>query len=100
MTELQQTFIESFTTNTEGITHISTGSALRKCSECSDHNDYDESGAAYTEPYFSWSACDTCGSALGGNREDAHGTYDGELVHLAVCADCVVFINSGELPES
>lgn len=31
----------------------------------------DPDGTKDCEPWFSWSACDTCGSNLGGNREHA-----------------------------
>ncbi len=51
------------------------------------------------EAHFSWSACDTCGSPLGGDRHPAHARLEsGELVHLSVCTDCLFFINYGETP--
>lgn len=92
-------FVTRFNECTSGISHISSGSALERCSECSRHLDY-EDGVAYTEPYFSWSHCDTCDSTLGGNREDGHGFYDDTLIHLAMCSDCVAFVANGTLPES
>lgn len=53
------------------------------------------------EPHFSWSACEACGSSLGGNREPAHGrTKDGSLLHFSVCADCVYFLNYGQLDDT
>jgi len=98
MTAKQTEWLQRFSECTDGITYISTGSALKECSQCSDYLDY-EDDVCYTEPYFSWSSCDTCGSQLGGNREDGHGWYDGSLIHLICCDDCVMYIANGELPD-
>lgn len=100
------TWLDDFNAKTEGISHISTGSQLRDCRQCmaSDFDierlerESDDGETLPTEPYFSWSPCDTCGSTLGGNREDSHGIYDGALIHLACCTDCVVYIANSELP--
>jgi len=93
------TYLEHFTEGTEGITCISSGTALEGCSECYQGYEFEE-GWFTTEPYFSWSSCDTCGSTLGGNREDAHGYLnDNTLIHLSICVDCAVYIANCELPE-
>lgn len=52
-----------------------------------------------SEPGFSWSECDTCGSALGGDRHPAHARLSsGQLIHLSVCEDCLFYLNYGTLP--
>ena len=51
------------------------------------------------EASFSWSACDCCGSTLGGDRHPAHGWLDKQLVHLSVCNDCLYYINYGQLDD-
>ena len=62
------------------------------CDRC---NDCDE----YADGFFSWAACDTCNSSLGGMRYPAHYLDDnGELCHIDVCMDCVQYITYGELP--
>lgn len=91
----------------KGIGFISTGSYMNDCYECGDDFDPkckeggDGESWSYAEPYFSRSQCDGCGSRLGGSREVSHGIVEetGELIHLSLCTDCVVFINNGEEPE-
>lgn len=52
------------------------------------------------ETEFSWSACDACGSTLGGDRTPAHGLdTNGAVLHMHVCVDCVEYLANGDLPE-
>ena len=56
---------------------------------------------SFDEPYFSWSACDCCGSQLGGDREHATG-YDqttGEIREYSICSDCVYYTEYGRLDD-
>jgi hypothetical protein len=80
----------------EALEHVSTG-ACPGCEECGlpeDAESYD------SEPSFSWSSCDTCGSTLGGDRHAAHGVSKGfGIVHMDICTDCLFFIEYGEEPE-
>lgn len=53
-----------------------------------------------SESSFSWRACDSCGSSLGGDRHPAHGRdRNGDLVHLSVCTDCLYYLNYGRLDD-
>ncbi|MFW6083743.1 MAG: hypothetical protein ACODAA_00845 [Gemmatimonadota bacterium] len=53
-----------------------------------------------SEPSFSWSSCDSCGSTLGGDRYPAHGIDDeGRVYHLDICTDCVMFHANGDEPD-
>lgn len=53
-----------------------------------------------SEPHFSWSACECCGSDLGGNRHPAHGCdKNGDIVHFSVCEDCLYYINYEQLDD-
>ena len=57
------------------------------------------------EPSFSNRTCDSCGTYLAGDRHPAHGFLEGapvvggEIVHLDICTDCVMFHANGDLPE-
>jgi len=96
----RMTYLERYIEATEGITYISSGTAVKGCSGCYQGHDFEEEESVTTEPYFSWSSCDTCNSTLGGNREDAHGYLNNDtLIHLSICTDCVVYLANGELPE-
>ena len=56
------------------------------------------------EANFSWSACDSCGSTLGGDRDTAYGINNGkyrlpiEPIELSICIDCVMFHANGNTP--
>ncbi len=56
------------------------------------------------ETYFSWGQCDSCGSTLGGDRSEAHGSWrdNGEYVsiEMSICVDCMMFHANGDLPET
>lgn len=104
-TETTNDFLDRFTFHTQELAFLSTGGYLEQCKDCPRDIDY-EAGVSYTdEPSFSWSACDTCGSTLGGNREVGHAwvhindVLGDVIVHLSCCTDCVVFIANGDLPE-
>lgn len=110
-------FAAAYTAGVEGLEHVSHGTLpLSRCPQCPQPLDnYCEScGAspgghvcdcpegpmAPCEGHFSWSQCDACHSALGGDRHAAHGVNaDGDMVHLDVCLDCVAYMANGELPE-
>ena len=54
------------------------------------------------EPYFSWNACDCCGTHLGGNRYDCSGYCEetGEVQDgYCVCEDCVYYAEYGQLDD-
>jgi hypothetical protein len=66
------------------------------CDECPDGED---------EGFFSWSACDSCGSTLGGTRYAAHavkktGVLDTEIMHIDICVDCLMYHANGDEPEA
>ena len=103
MTTDQAEFVEQVEHFCEGL-HIASG-ACPGCSDCGLEDEADvEEIQAQEEGGFSWSACDSCGSTLGGNRYPSHGTYRGEegelrIIHLDVCVDCVMYHEYGTLPE-
>lgn len=82
-----------------GLEHVSVGyMSYEKCGDCPIGGDESDCG---DEGHFSWSACDCCGSSLGGTRYAAHGLdSEGNIVHLDVCVDCLQFIANGEEPEN
>ena len=57
------------------------------------------------EPSFSSQPCGSCGTYLAGDRHPAHGFLEGapvvggEIIHLDICTDCVMFHANGDLPE-
>jgi hypothetical protein len=76
------------------------------CPCCPSLDDWDGDTERYydeaSEPYFSRSPCDSCGSHLGGHRYAAH-SFDGEptwenLIHWDICVDCLFFFANGEEP--
>lgn len=70
MTEKERAiFLNRIGTHTQGC-HITLRSI--DCEHCgSEARAADPDGVEACEPWFSWSACDTCGSSLGGHREHA-----------------------------
>lgn len=43
--------------------------------------------------------CDTCGFSVYGNRFCAHGFDEaGDMHHLVMCEDCVVYFANGDIP--
>ena len=95
--------------DTEGMDFLCTG-LCPDCQECADDCGFDsieeynkalESGRIGGESNFSWSACDLCGSALGGDREVYHYVdEDGNLVHGdSACTECVMELAGHYLEE-
>jgi hypothetical protein len=86
-------FTDAVEQGTEGLDYLSTGYASHDlCDECLEEQD--------DEGFFSWSSCDCCGSSLGGTRYAAHGRdKDGNLVHLDVCSDCLMYLANGDEPR-
>lgn len=87
----------------KGLEHVSTGPCpgCGECLECDDPEDpSDEWHDLAGEPHFSWHPCECCGSGLGGDRHPAHGVdHDGEIVHLSICTDCLLYLANGEEPN-
>ena len=76
--------------------------ALPGCSECGldDVTDTDDPRVdAAFEGSFSWRACDSCGSTLGGDRYPAHTEFDCKPVHLNICVDCLQYHANGTVPD-
>ena len=113
------TFIARFETETKGLDALSTGNYPREACETCKGEDADGEtcdscngrgttcactsceDAGEDEGSFSWRACETCGSSLGGDRYAAHALImgaDKALVHLDVCTDCLFFIANGDTP--
>lgn len=84
----------------EGLTFVSTG-ACPGCKECGlGPEPSNEERELAEEAHFSYSACDCCGSTLGGDRHPAHGRdKDNQIVHFSVCVDCLYYINYGQLDD-
>lgn len=89
-----------------GLEAVSTG-ACAGCEECG----IPEGEENYaSEPFFSWTPCEICGSSLGGNREYWHAVIpatrqkgcvheNGAMVHGQCCEDCVCYLNYGRLDD-
>jgi hypothetical protein len=94
---------EAFAEGMNGITHFSSGSAIRQCRVCvqgeADLESFEGEDTYETHSYFSWSRCDICHSGFGGERTDSHGIYDGALIHLLACDDCVYYAEYGQLDD-
>ncbi len=101
-------FTEAVNRGCEGLEFISPG-VCPGCSNCQEELGYCcehsfkaayEAGEIEEEGSFSWSACECCGSPLGGDRHVAHGVdADGEIVHFSVCVDCMLYLANGDEPE-
>ena len=88
--------------------------AAKSCDDCANHLTREEKDAlpdedwqAFDEGSFSWAPCDSCGTTLGGDRHAAHAwqqaTADnrlGDLCHVDICTDCLLFHANGDQPES
>lgn len=63
-------FLRRFAEGQEGVEHVTLGSiACEHCGRAAREADPDNTEDC--EPWFSWSACDLCGSTLGGDRGHA-----------------------------
>lgn len=88
--------------NLSNLSHVSTG-LCSGCEQCGEEFGYESpeeferdlsEGGVFDEGSFSWSCCERCGDTLGGSRYAAHGIDEnGELVHFAVCKDCLFELN-------
>lgn len=60
----------------------------------------DEETGEYVEPYFSWHACHTCDSHLGGTRHDGVLLTPGhdDMEEVSICVDCLFYLECGDLP--
>lgn len=101
-------FTDAIEHNCKGLHHINPGSAAC-CPVCLDEFGIEDSvdpDTAQEQMYecdqssFSWTACCTCGSPLCGDRSNGHGfDENGEVIHLSMCADCVMYFANGDEPE-
>jgi len=102
-------FTETINQHCEGIANINPG-ASAICPDClciygvedtDDIDDMQEQLYCLEEPAFSWRDCDTCGTSLGGDRQEAHGfDADNNVVHLDICCDCAAWFANGNEPEN
>lgn len=96
---IEAEYIANIDHELRGVEYFSVGTA-HQCGECNpDGLDENADLSVYDEGSFSWRACESCGSLLGGDRHAAHGFISGELVHLNVCADCLCYHANGDLPD-
>ena len=54
------------------------------------------------EPHFSWSACQCCGSLLGGDRYDMVACNPGSdptLIEFRACSDCLFYLTYDQLDD-
>ena len=108
LTLSQQAFADAVESGCERLTAVSPG-VCPGCEQCRQDYDYKslsalktayDAGKIVEEPWFSWHACECCGSSLGGDRYEAHGLdADNEIVHFEVCVDCLLYLANGDLPE-
>ena len=55
----------------------------------------------HCDTWFAKSACDSCGSRFGGDRDAAHYvTTGGDVIHYDICVDCIMFHANGDEPDS
>lgn len=97
--------------NLEGLHAFSFGPS-HLCSDCLSHyfvedNEIEEfkldieKGFYAGEIAFGTGSCDACSDHHAGARHIAHSLTDtNEIVHLEVCARCVMFLTYGEDPEA
>lgn len=75
-----------------------------KCCDCPECGGEGGRNAEHTtnEPYFSWRACECCGSHLGGNREECVGYNRAidDVLEFEVCSDCVHYAEYGQLDDT
>ena len=102
-------FISAIERELAGVHFFSVG-ACPGCESCGLGDVESMDDPAYdgaSEGHFSWRACDSCGSGLGGDRFAAHGCIaesveaarDAAIEHFDVCADCLMFHANGDEPE-
>lgn len=85
----------------EGIRNLTSGHL--RCPECGAEVQEGKCSkhGLVDEPFFSWSACECCGTTLGGNREHATGynPTTEEIQEYTVCEDCVYYAEYGRLDD-
>lgn len=102
-------FTDAIARNLEGCEAFSVG-ACPGCKTCGLGDEPSENEREQAEEsHFSWSACDSCGSTLGGDRHPAHflirepgaeTLVGAELYHCDVCTDCLFYHANGDEPEA
>ena len=108
LTADQREYVAAVEAGCEGLDFISPG-VCPGCDVCRSDYGFDtladlaaawEKGEIAEDPHFSWRPCECCGSALGGDRYDAHGVdSEGEIVHFSICVDCLCYLANGDIPE-
>ena len=92
MNESQSIWPERVHRYCEGLP-LAVGNAHEYCDQCESVEE--------EESHFSWSACDSCGSRLGGDRLAAHAVdKESNVYHYDICPDCAMFHANGELPDN
>lgn len=98
-------FKEKYNNGVKGLNYLSVGLNY-KCGVCQDIFELSESemkvklfnGTLFDEPEFSKESCDICNSSLAGNRYIAHGKDSrNNIIHLEICEDCVMYMETGEV---
>ena len=85
--------------------------ASPNCRRCGDIGKDDEEAIQLAnEGSFSWSACGSCNSGLGGDRYASHAIHKqafgpdaqrpGDVHHIEICVDCLMFHANGDEPEN
>ena len=99
------TYTERVARYLEGIEPVNAG-ACPGCRDCGlddlhdANDDPDRYDAATVSHEFTWHRCEACRRPNNaGRRFAAHGSLDGDTVHLDVCDDCRMFIAYGDVPE-
>uniref|UniRef100_A0A6M3JFM5 Uncharacterized protein n=1 Tax=viral metagenome TaxID=1070528 RepID=A0A6M3JFM5_9ZZZZ len=87
-----------------GLAYVSSG-PCPDCNECLECDTPDDPSMEWydlaSEPSFSWSSCNVCGSGLGGDRYPAHGAdKNGNIIHFDVCTDCYYYMEYGQLDNT
>lgn len=100
-------FTEAVERGSEGLKYFSVG-LCSSCIHCQSDTGLDEAalasalenGGVQDEEFFSWDPCELCGTGVGGNRDTVHAVdKNGDIVHLTICIDCVLYISNGDEPE-
>ena len=97
MCRTAEQFVSDFEAGTVELEAFSVG-ACNACEEC-EESGFDAGGELVVEPFFSWHQCGVCGSQFGGDRYPAHYLDDGELCHVDICVDCLLYSANGDLPQ-
>ena len=95
------TFTDAIDRELKGLRYSGSGPVPECCPTCEDVDwTEDDDGTPIDEGSFHWTACDSCGSTLGGDRHAAHAFDDKkEIYHLEICTDCLMFLENGEEPD-